>query len=170
MRSLTRLATALGLIGFVLAAAAGAFVGVRAGASASEPGLNQVRIIDPVNAAGPPEHAWFSAGGFSGFGAAALPGEVITGGALVSVEPAEPGGRLVFRDGGRQTTVRYLETVRLFELVNGKGLATGDTVVLRFVDNDIVSVLLIPPPPPEPEPTPEPTAEPTPEGTTAAGQ
>ena len=151
MRSLSRAATALGLIGLVAAAFAGAVIGVRAGANASEPAVSVLRVVDPVLSAGPPEHARRSAGGFTGFGAAALAGEVIAGGSLVAVEANDQGGgTLVFRDGARETSVRYLDATRLRELVSGADLSEGATVVLRLEDGDVVSLLHIPPlPPPE---------------------
>ena len=146
MRSLSRAATALGLLGIGLAMVAGALLGVRPRADASAPGVSKVRVRDPLLSAGPPERARESVGGFTGFGGAALAGEVIAGGVLVSVEPNENGGgTLVFRDGGRETTIRYRDTTRLRELVAGAVLAPDDTVLLRFEDGDVVSVLRIPP-------------------------
>lgn len=144
MRSFSRAATAVGLIGLGLAAVAGAFLGFSLGADASEPAVSQVRIVNPALFAGPPAHARRSEGGFTGFGAAMLPGQVIAGGEFVSAEPSEGGsGTLVFRDGGRETTVRYLEATRLFELVAGAELAVGDNVVVRIEDGDVVGLLRI---------------------------
>ncbi len=158
MRSLTRAATAAGLIGFALAVALGAFVGVRAGTNASEPEVRELRIADPELVAGPPAGARQSAGGFTGFGGASLAGEVINGGELVSVEVIEPaeggGGRLVFRDQGRETSVRYLNSTRLFEVGTGSELHEGDAVVLRIVDGVVVGVLRIPPDAIEPDTPP----------------
>lgn len=148
MRTLSRAATAAGLIGFALAIALGAFVGVRAGADASRPEVRELRVTDPELFAGPPAHARSSAGGFTGFGSASLAGEVIAGGELVSVEAIDAaaggGGRLVFRDDGRETTVRYLNATRLFELVAGSELNEGDTVVMRIVDGEVQGLLRIP--------------------------
>ncbi len=146
MRSLSRAATAIGLLGFGLAIVLGGLLGVRLGADASEPSVQELTIVDPALSASAPEHARRSSGGFTGFGSAALTGEVIAGGVVVSVEPNEEGdgGQLVFRDEGRQTTVRYLDGTRLFELVEGAKVAQGDTVVLRFVDNEVVGLLRVP--------------------------
>jgi hypothetical protein len=155
MRSLSRAATAAGLIGFALAIVLGAFVGVRAGTNASEPEVRELRIADPDLFAGPPAGARQSAGGFTGFGGASLAGEVINGGELVSVEAIDPeaggGGRLVFRDQGHETSVRYLNGTRLFELAAGSELNEGDAVVLRIVDGVVVGVLRIPPDAIEPD-------------------
>ena len=144
MRSLSRAATALGLLGFAVAIVLGGLLGVRLGAAASEPDTREVEVIDPALSAGPPAHAQHSAAGFTGFGSAALTGEVIAAGVLESVEPDEVGGTLVFTDAGRRTTVRYLDNTRLFELVNGAELSEGDTVVLRFENNEVVGLLLVP--------------------------
>ena len=144
MRRLSRPATAVGLIGLALAMTAGAILGVRLGSSASEAGVSELRIADPELFAGPPVDARRSSGGFTGFGLAALPGEVIAGGELVSVEPSDDGGgTLVFRDGGRQTSVRYLDDTRLFELVANADLALGDTVLLRLNGSKVVGLLRI---------------------------
>lgn len=146
MRSLSRAATAIGLLGLAAAIVIGSVLGVRLGANASEPGVEELRIVDPALAAAAPEHARRSAAGFTGFGSAALTGEVIAGGEIVSVEASDdgPGGTLIFRDEGRHTTVRYLDGTRLFELVSGAELAVGDTVVLRFADDEVVGLLLVP--------------------------
>jgi hypothetical protein len=146
MKSLTRAATAIGLAGLALAMVLGGIVGLRLGASASEPGVQQLSIIDPALAAAAPEHAQRSPAGFTGFGSAALLGEVIAGGVLESVEADENGngGTLVFRDEGRRTSVRYLDGTRLFELVAGAELAAGDIVVLRFADDAVVGLLRVP--------------------------
>ena len=119
-------------------------LGVRLGANASEPGVEELRIGDPALATGAPEHARRSSGGFTGFGSAALAGEVITGGELVSVQSEGDGGTLVFRDGGRETSLRYLNGSRLFELIDGAELSAGDTVVLRFDGDTVVGMLRIP--------------------------
>lgn len=146
MRSLSRAATAIGLAGFAVAIVLGGLLGLRLGANASEPGVQEVRVVDPVLAAAAPQHAQRSSAGFTGFGSAALTGEVIAGGVLESVEADENGngGTLVFRDEGRRTSVRYLDGTRLFELVAGAELAEGDTVVLRFADNVVVGLLRVP--------------------------
>ena len=144
MRSLSRAATAFGLLGLAIAAVLGATLGLRLGASGSEPGLSEVRVADPALVSGPPEHARRSSGGFTGFGAAALAGEVITGGELVSVESNEAGGTLVFRDAGRETSVRYLNGTKLFELVDGADLGVGDTVMLRLEGDEVTGLLRIP--------------------------
>lgn len=145
MRSISRAATALGLLGIALVIVAGAILGLRLGSDASEPSVREVSIDDPALAAAAPANTRRSSGGFTGFGTAALPGEVIAGGELVSVETDDSGGTLVFRDAGRQTAVRYLDSTRLFELVEGAELAPGDTVVLRIDGDQVVGLLRISP-------------------------
>jgi len=144
VRTLSRAATAFGLLGLVLAILGGALLGTRLGAAASEPGTNTVHVADPELSAGAPAHARRTAGGFTGFGSAALPGEVIAGGELVSMTEDGAGGTLVFRDGGRETSIRYTDSARLFELVAGGELAVGDTVVLQFDGDAVIGVLRIP--------------------------
>jgi len=145
MRSLSRAATALGLAGFALAIVIGAVIGVGLGASASEPGTDELSIDDPALAAAAPDHAKRSPAGFTGFGSAALSGEVIAGGELQSVEADDNGGTLVFSDDGRTTSIRYLNNTRLFELIADADLLPGDTVVMRFEGNEVVGILRISP-------------------------
>lgn len=144
MRSFSRAATAFGLLGLVAAMALGATLGLRLASNASEADLQEVLVADPALSDGPPAHAQRSAGGFTGFGLTALSGEVIAGGELVSVERDGDGGTLVFRDASRETSIQYLDTSRLFELVAGTELAPGDTVVLRFEGDEVVGLLRIP--------------------------
>jgi hypothetical protein len=145
VRSLSRAATAIGLAGFAVAALLGAVLGLRLGASASEPGVQELVLTDPAFYAGPPSDARISVAGFTGFGAPALAGEVIAGGEVVSVAASdEGGGTLVFRDGDRETALQYVNASRLYELVGDASLAAGDSVVVRVEDDAVAGVLVVP--------------------------
>lgn len=143
--------TWLTVISVGLAVVAGGFLGVRTARQASEPGVAELVIQDPQLFAGPPVGAPTSLGGFSGFGSAALRGEVFGSGELVSIElaPAEDeqqsaSGTIVIRSGSRELSVRFRSTQRLFQLVGIDQLAVGDTVVIRSLDGAVTSLLRVP--------------------------
>jgi hypothetical protein len=134
-----------------LAVVAGGFLGVRTARDRSEPTVAELVIVDPELLSGPPVGAFSSAGGFSGFGSAALGGEVLGSGELVGVEllPTPEGaegvrGTVTIRNGSRELTVRFLSTLRLFEVVSLDELVVGDAVVVRSLDGEATSVLRVP--------------------------
>jgi len=143
VRSISRAMTAAGLIAFALAIAAGGFLGARVAASASEPDQQVLVLADPALFDGPPANARRSPGGFTGFGGALLPGEVITGGQLFAVEVTDEGGSLVLLDGSSETSLRLSSALRLFAIAPDATLAAGDPVVLRIVDGEVVAVLRV---------------------------
>ena len=136
--------TWLAVVSIGLAVVAGGLLGVRTARQASEPAVAELVIVDPELFAGPPTGALTSPGGFSGFGAAALRGEVLGSGELVSVDAQQGSGTVVIRSGSRQLTVRFRSTLRLFQLVSLDELNVGDTVVIRSVDGVATSLLRVP--------------------------
>ena len=131
--------------------AAGGFLGVRTAQQASEPAVAELTIVDPELFSGPPAGAFSSPGGFSGFGSTALGGEVLGSGELVSVqlevqedEAESTRGTLVVRNGSRELTVRFLSTLRLYQIASIDQLAVDDVVVIRSVDGEVTGLLRVP--------------------------
>lgn len=134
-----------------LAFVGGGFLGVRIATTASEPTVAELVIVDPELLSGPPVGAFTSVGGFSGFGSSALRGEVLGSGELVSIELAavedddeRVRGTIIIRSGSRELSVRFLSTLRLFQLVSIDELAVGDAVVVRSLDGVAISLLRVP--------------------------
>jgi hypothetical protein len=127
-----------------LAVVAGGLLGVHTARQASGPTVAELVIIDPELFAGPPTGALTSPGGFSGFGATSLRGEVLSSGELVSVDAQHGNGTMVIRSGSRQLTVHFHSTLRLFQLIRLGELNVGDTVVIRSVDGVATSLLRVP--------------------------
>ena len=151
MNVASSLLTWLAVVAVGIALVAGGFLGVRTARSASQPDTSELVIVDPELFSGPPAGAFTSPGGFSGFGSAALRGEVVGSGELVSVDLAPPqegqesaSGTIVVRSGSRELSVRFSSTLRLFQLVSIDELAVGDTVIIRSVDGAPVSLLRVP--------------------------
>lgn len=144
MNTTSNVLTWLAVVGIGFAVVAGGFLGVRTARQASEAGVAELVIVDPELLSGPPAGAFTSPGGFSGFGAAALRGEVLGSGALVSVEVEDGSGTILIRNGSRELTVHFLSTLRLYHLVSVDQLAVGDTVVVRSVDGVATSLLRVP--------------------------
>ena len=144
MNATSNVVTWLAVVGIGFAVVAGGFLGVRTARQGSEAGVAELVIVDPELFSGPPAGAFTSPGGFSGFGAAALRGEVLGSGALVSVEIEDGSGTILIRNGSRELAVRFLSTLRLYHLVSVDQLAVGDTVVVRSVDGVATSLLRVP--------------------------
>lgn len=129
----------------------GGFLGVRTARQASEPAVAELTIVDPELFSGPPAGAFSSLGGFSGFGATALRGEVLGSGELVSLQLEEQEdaaesarGTLVVRNGSRELTVRFLSTLRLYQIASIDQLVADDVVVIRSVDGEVTGLLRVP--------------------------
>lgn len=125
----------------IAVAAAGLFAGMRAGSLASEPGVEELRFVDPNTLETTLQSAAKSAGGFTGFGGApALSGDVLRTGSLASVDADgirvdEPAASLnvVFEDGTRRFRIAPVSTP----------LAPGDRVVVRTEDSQVTGVLRV---------------------------
>ncbi|MBT5773353.1 MAG: hypothetical protein HOH95_03150 [Dehalococcoidia bacterium] len=133
------------------AVVAGGFLGVRTAQHASEPAVAELTIADPELFSGPPAGAFNSPGGFSGFGSTSLRGQVLGSGELVSVqleeqedEAASARGTLIIRNGSRELTVRFLSTLRLYQIASIDQLAADDLVVIRSADGDVTGLLRVP--------------------------
>jgi hypothetical protein len=111
----------------------------------------ELTIADPELFSGPPAGAFNSPGGFSGFGSTSLRGQVLGSGELVSVqleeqedEAASARGTLIIRNGSRELTVRFLSTLRLYQIASIDQLAADDLVVIRSADGDVTGLLRVP--------------------------
>ncbi len=151
MKVASSVLTWVAVVSLGVAVVAGGFVGVRTARSGSEPSVDQLVVVDPELLSGPPVGASSSAGGFSGFGSAALGGEVLGSGEVIGIELLEmpegaegARGTVTIRNGSRELTVQFLSTLRLFELVSLNELVVGDSVVVRSLDGEATSVLRVP--------------------------
>jgi hypothetical protein len=133
-----RLMAALSAIVLVAAAAGGFLLGVALGERASQPGT-QVLTVDRPASVAPRDVALRSAGGFTGFEAGALGGEVTREGVATGVT-AEG---LTLASGAAVMQVRYVDTTRFYHLVDAdRPLAPGDVVVVRLGRDGVAEAVL----------------------------
>lgn len=136
--AVVRWAVSLALLGV---AAGGFAVGMRLGATASDPGVEELRLVSPSALETTPESAARSAGGFTGFGGApALTGDVLGSGVLGTSEP----GSLRIEQSARSLEVAYQAGTRLFRITPASTpLGAGDRVVVRTEDGRVTGVLRV---------------------------
>ena len=124
---------AVGVAGFV--------AGMRLGSAASEPGVNQLRFVDPSALETTAESAARSAGGLTGFGGApALTGDVLGSGVFGDTEA----GLLRIEQSSRSLEIAYQDGTRLFRITPASApLVPGDRVVVRTEDDQVTGVLRV---------------------------
>lgn len=136
-----RIVGALTLLSLIAIGGGGALLGVALGERATEQGVQQLRIIDPLSFDAPPTTALRSAGGFTGFGGLpALSGDVFRSG---RVSGSDEGGLLITAEG-MQIVIEFSRPLRLFRIVSTPQVAVGDTVLVRRVDGEVTGVLVLP--------------------------
>ncbi len=136
-----RIVGALTLLSLIAIGGGGALLGVTLGERATQQGVQQLRIIDPLSFDATPATALRSAGGFTGFGGLpALSGDVFRSG---RVSGNDEGGLLITAEG-MQIVVEFSRPLRLFRIVSTPQVAVGDTVLVRRVDGEVTGVLVLP--------------------------
>lgn len=125
----------------VVVVVAGFVIGMRLGAVVSEPGVAELRFVDPRVLDSVPSSTVRSAGGFTGFGGApALTGGVLRSGQLAGIEP----GRITVEGPSATLEVSHDGGTRLFRLAAATSdLAPGDRVVLRTESGQVAGVLRV---------------------------
>lgn len=142
MKSAANPAIALILVTLICSVSIGTIVGTHLGRTHSTIEPTTLTLVDPNNFAGPPHQAILSAGGFTGFGSLGIPGEVIASGTLIVSEQDENGGgTLVFREGGRETSIHYRDRSKIRRIVTGANLFEGATVLLHLDEGITVGML-----------------------------
>jgi hypothetical protein len=129
-----------GVVGAV-ALLGGGFAGVRLGQAASQPRVEEVRVVDPGALSGVPGLEVRSPAGFTGFGGPpALEGEVLRKGVA-----AEAGsGSFTLVDGGARSQIDFSQPLRLYRVTPSTApLALGDSVVVRFEGGRATGVLRV---------------------------
>lgn len=136
-----RIIGALTLLSLIAIGGGGALLGVALGERATEQGVQQLRIIDPLSFDATPATALRSAGGFTGFGGLpALSGDVFRSG---RVSRSDEDGLLITAEG-MQIVIEFSRPLRLFRIVSTPRVVVGDTVLVRHVDGEITGVLVLP--------------------------
>lgn len=134
----------LGVVaGLVLAAAGGAFAGMRLAERANTPGTETVVVEAPASAPASDTAPLRSPAGFTGFEQDALSGHVTRVGSATA--PVD--GAFEVRSGGATMTVTTASTVRLYRITaDAPPLATGDVVVIHLDESGApMAALRIPP-------------------------
>lgn len=136
-----RILGALTLLSLIAIGGGGAALGVALGERATEQGVEQLRIVDPLSFDATPATALRSEGGFTGFGGLpALSGDVFRSG---RVAESSEGGLLITGEGTR-TLIDFSRPLRLFRIVSTPQVVVGDTVLVRRVDGEVTGVLVLP--------------------------
>lgn len=156
-----RLVTFLGVAAALFALGSGVALGTRLAERASQPGHDQLLIVDPALATAGAAQSLRSPGGFTGFdGAGSLPGAAVrTGTVGVSRD-----GAFEVASQGSSLGIRTTSTARLFRLRRAAtGLRAGDAVIVRVQpDGAAGGVLRVP------RDLTEGTGRPSPTGTATA--
>jgi len=126
----------------VCSASAGTIAGSHLATSNSAPEPTTLHLVDPNYFAAPPQRTIVSSGGFTGFGLLAIPGDVIASGTLIALEhDGNDRGILVFREGGRETSIRYSNGSKISRIVTGATLFKGARVLVHLNEGTVVSML-----------------------------
>ncbi len=138
---MNRVITFISVIGVVAAAIAGAAAGVALGERASEPGTQTLTVLDPTLALDEGPNLT-SPGGFTGFeGAPALTGRVFRTGAFEALD----GDTAYIASSSGALDLQIDSTARLLRLGPLAGaLQPGDTVLIRYEDDEPVAILRVP--------------------------
>ena len=143
MRLPPRLLTFLGVAGALFALGGGIALGTRLAERASQPGHDELVIVDPALAAAGAEQSLRSPAGFTGFdGAGSLPGAAVRTGTVGALRD----GAFEVTSQGSSLSIRTTSTARLFRLRRAAtGLRAGDAVIVRaLADGTVGGVLRVP--------------------------